>query len=101
MAIQQQAAFAFSQSQIGKRLDVIIDAALPEAEHAYVGRTWADAPEIDAAVYVTGQGLRVGQIVKAEIVGARGYDLIAVAGPALGEDDRAKPPDGAPTEALS
>jgi ribosomal protein S12 methylthiotransferase len=44
-----------------------------------VGRTYADAPEIDGAVYVTGDGLAAGQIVPCEIVAARQYDLIGAA----------------------
>jgi len=101
MAAQQQVAFAFSQSQVGKQLEVIIDATMPDAENAYLGRTWADAPEIDAAVYITGQDLQVGQIVRAEIVAARGYDLIAVAGTALRGDDRTRRPGGSRSEGLS
>ena len=101
MAAQQQVAFAFSQSQVGKQLEVIIDATMPDAENAYLGRTWADAPEIDAAVYITGQDLQVGQIVRAEIVAARGYDLIAVAGTALRGDDQTRRPGGSRSEGLS
>jgi ribosomal protein S12 methylthiotransferase len=44
-----------------------------------VGRSYADAPEVDGAVYVTGDGLAAGQIVPCEIVAAREYDLIAAA----------------------
>lgn len=101
MAAQQQVAFAFSQSQVGKQLEVIIDAALSEADGAYLGRTWADAPEIDAVVYVTGQGLSAGQIVKVEVVAARGYDLIGVAEPALGGERPLAASSGSPTERLS
>jgi len=42
-----------------------------------MGRTFADAPDIDGVVYVTGAGLRAGQMVRCEIVASRGYDLIA------------------------
>lgn len=43
-----------------------------------MGRSYADAPEIDGTVYVTAEGIRPGEIVACEIVAARGYDLIAV-----------------------
>ncbi len=83
LAAQQKVAFAWSQAQVGRRMDVILDSqGVPfgsgEAS-AYVGRTYADAPEVDGAAYVSGENLSPGQIVPCEIVAARGYDLIAVA----------------------
>ena len=43
-----------------------------------VGRTYAEAPDVDPLVYVTGRDLEVGSIVRCEIVDAQGLDLIAV-----------------------
>ena len=60
-------------------MDVILDSQVPGEPWAYVGRTYADAPEVDGAAYVSGENLAAGQIVPCEIVAARGYDLIAVA----------------------
>jgi ribosomal protein S12 methylthiotransferase len=79
LGIQQKIAFAWNSSQVGRRLDVLIDRDVPGEENAHVGRSFADAPEIDGAVYVTGENLYLGQIVPCEIVAARGYDLIAAA----------------------
>jgi ribosomal protein S12 methylthiotransferase len=79
LAVQQGIAFAWSEAQQGRRLDVLIDAAVPEQPGAFVGRSYADAPEVDGVVYVTGEGFGVGQIVPCEIVATRGYDLIGVA----------------------
>lgn len=76
---QQEIAFAWNSSQVGRRLDVLIDRYIEGEEHAYLGRSFADAPEVDGAVYVTGESLSPGQIVPTEVVAARGYDLIAVA----------------------
>ncbi len=45
----------------------------------WIGRTYADAPDIDGVVYVTGRKLRPGQIVPCEIVASKGYDLVAAA----------------------
>ena len=42
------------------------------ATDAYVGRSYADAPEVDGQVYVTGEDLAPGQIVPCEIVAAQG-----------------------------
>ncbi len=78
MAAQQEIAFEWNQKQIGRTWDVLIDQALPEEPTAFVGRTAADAPEIDGVVYVTGENLRPGQIVPCEIVATDGYDLVGV-----------------------
>ncbi len=79
MAAQQEIAFAWGESQVGRTLAVLIDRCIPGEQDAYVGRSYADAPEVDGVVYVTGSGLAPGQIVPCEIVAARGYDLVAVA----------------------
>jgi ribosomal protein S12 methylthiotransferase len=78
MAVQQEIAFAWNASQVGRRLDVMIDRCISADENAYVGRSYADAPEVDGQVYVTGEGLAPGQIVPCEVVAAENYDLIAV-----------------------
>jgi ribosomal protein S12 methylthiotransferase len=79
MAIQQDVAFQWNDAQVGRRLDVLVDAAVPGEKNAWVGRSYADAPDVDGVVYVSGNGLRVGAIVPCEIVARSGYDLAAAA----------------------
>jgi len=79
LAVQQEIAFAWNQSRVGRRIDVMIDCCIEGEKNAYVGRTHADAPEIDGVVYVTGESLRPGEIVPCEIVATSGYDLVGVA----------------------
>lgn len=81
MAAQQVNAFDWAQSQMGNTLDVILDRAVPDQENVWIGRSYADAPDVDAVVYVTGtdEVLRAGRIVPCEIVASREYDLIGVA----------------------
>jgi ribosomal protein S12 methylthiotransferase len=79
MAVQQDIAFEWNDAQTGRQLDVLIDAAVPEENNAWVGRSYADAPDVDGVVYVTGDGLSAGSIVPCEIVGRSGYDLVAAA----------------------
>jgi ribosomal protein S12 methylthiotransferase len=79
LAAQQEVAFAWSQAQVGRRMDVILDGTVPGEHHAFIGRTYADAPEVDGAAYVSGTGLFAGQIVSCDIIAARGYDLVGVA----------------------
>jgi ribosomal protein S12 methylthiotransferase len=79
MAVQQEIAFAWNQSQIGRRLDVLIDRAVPGEKNAWLGRSYADAPDVDGAIYVTGKRIKPGQIVECEIVATADYDLVAAA----------------------
>jgi ribosomal protein S12 methylthiotransferase len=79
LAQQQPIAFAFNASQVGRRLEVLIDGVIAGEANACVGRSYADAPEVDGLVYVTGKGLAPGQIVPCEIVATQQYDLIGVA----------------------
>jgi len=77
LAAQQEIAFAWGNERVGSRMEIIIDRDMPEQPDAYVGRSTADAPEVDGVVYVTGANLAPGRIVACEIVAARGYDLVA------------------------
>ncbi len=79
MAVQQDVAFAWNQAQIGRQVDVLIDRGVPGEKQAWIGRGHADAPDVDGVVYVTGQKLRPGKIVRCEIVATSDYDLVGVA----------------------
>ncbi len=82
MQLQQELAFQWCASQVGGALEVILDKAVDPDAGVWLGRSYADAPDVDAVVYVTGQKrqpLAAGQIVPVEIVGHRDYDLIAAA----------------------
>jgi ribosomal protein S12 methylthiotransferase len=79
MEVQQENAFAWNDAQVGRRLDVLVDAVVPEEKNAWVGRSYADAPDVDGVVYVTGERLHLGALVPCEVVARSGYDLVAVA----------------------
>jgi ribosomal protein S12 methylthiotransferase len=91
MEAQQPIAFAFNNSLVGRTLDVLIDTPAPEAPELYVGRTFADAPDVDGLTYVRGSRLEPGDLVACEIVGTDGYDLIARAGDGPPRGRRARP----------
>jgi ribosomal protein S12 methylthiotransferase len=76
MEVQQRVAFEWSRQQVGRTLDVLIDAPSPDQEHVWLGRSYADAPEIDGNVYVLGRRVRPGTFVPTEIIEAQGYDLV-------------------------
>jgi len=77
MALQQEIAFEFGDSLVGYELDALLDEELDEG--LWLGRTYADAPEIDANIVVSGEGLKQGEFVPVEIVGRDGYDWLGEA----------------------
>ena len=77
MAAQQPIAFAFNQTLVGRTLDVLIDSPAPEGRHLWLGRTYADAPDVDGVTWVRGSELQTGDLVSCKIVAAEGYDLVA------------------------
>ncbi|HZN32683.1 MAG TPA: 30S ribosomal protein S12 methylthiotransferase RimO [Pirellulaceae bacterium] len=81
MAIQQQIAFERNAAQVGRTLDAILDQPVEGEKNVWLGRTAADAPDVDGLVFVTGDQhkLRAGDIVPVEIVATQDYDLIGVA----------------------
>jgi ribosomal protein S12 methylthiotransferase len=77
MELQQKIAFEFGDSLVGYELDVLIDAQIDD--DTWIGRSFADAPEIDGAIYVKGSDVGVGEIVPVEIEGRQDYDLVGSA----------------------
>jgi ribosomal protein S12 methylthiotransferase len=77
MALQQKIAFEYGDSLVGYELDVLLDEQLDN--ETWVGRSFADAPEIDGAVFVKGKDLEVGQFVPVEIEARQDYDLVGSA----------------------
>lgn len=86
MELQQEIAFDWGKKMVDYELDCIIDGPAEGEDGVFVGRTFADAPEIDGTVIVQGEGLEPGQMVPVTIVDAQEYDLIAVVSDA--EDDQ-------------
>jgi ribosomal protein S12 methylthiotransferase len=77
MALQQGAAFAWAQAQVGKELEVIVDGPDPEVPGHALARSHADAPDIDCVVRLKGKNLHAGDLARARVTGADGYDLLA------------------------
>jgi ribosomal protein S12 methylthiotransferase len=64
-------------------MQVLVDSAPALGRKGGVGRTYADAPEIDGLVRLmpptkASKTLKVGEFTRAQIVGAQGHDLIAL-----------------------
>jgi len=75
MEVQQRISAAKLQAKVGKQVEVIIDEVVEEGA---VGRTKADAPDIDGQVFLDGQTqLKPGDILTVEVEEADEYDLWA------------------------
>lgn len=75
MALQQQISAAKLQAKIDWEMPVIIDQVGPEGA---IGRSYADAPQIDGQVHLPGVAdVAPGDVVMARIVAADEYDLEA------------------------
>lgn len=73
MAHQQAISASRLQKKIGREIDVLIDGV---SDDGTVGRTSADAPEIDGCIYIdTERTLKPGDIVKVRVSEANEYDL--------------------------
>ncbi|MFO1226760.1 30S ribosomal protein S12 methylthiotransferase RimO, partial [Roseateles sp.] len=81
MAVAEEVSAAKLQSRVGQTLQVLVDSAPALGRKGGVGRSYADAPEIDGTVRLLAPAkastqLRVGQFARARIVAAEGHDLI-------------------------
>ncbi|WP_082858976.1 30S ribosomal protein S12 methylthiotransferase RimO [Planctomyces sp. SH-PL62] len=77
MRIQQPIAEEFNRTLVGRELDVLIDGRAPGQPDVWVGRSYADAPDVDGVVLVPDAGLQPGDVVPCEIVDTQGYDFVA------------------------
>jgi ribosomal protein S12 methylthiotransferase len=74
MEAQQAISLAKNQSQIGRRLDALVDGA---GDGVSIARSYRDAPEIDGFVIIE-EELPVGEMLPVLVTGALAYDLMAV-----------------------
>jgi ribosomal protein S12 methylthiotransferase len=82
MAVAEAVSTAKLQRRIGATMQVLVDSAPGLGKKGGIGRSYADAPEIDGVVKLLppekiSKTLKVGEFTKARIVGAQGHDLVA------------------------
>ncbi|MCB9732218.1 MAG: 30S ribosomal protein S12 methylthiotransferase RimO [Deltaproteobacteria bacterium] len=77
MTLQQGISEEIQQGMVGREVDLLIEGPSKETELLLEGRTWGQAPEIDGVTYVNAGWAPAGSIVRAEIVEAGDYDLVA------------------------
>ncbi|QDL37428.1 30S ribosomal protein S12 methylthiotransferase RimO [Rhodoferax sediminis] len=83
MAVAEAVSAAKLQRRVGATMQVLVDSAPGMGKKGGIGRTYADAPEIDGTVKLLppekiSKTLKVGEFTKARIVGTQGHDLVAV-----------------------
>ena len=83
MAVAEEVSTAKLQSRIGATMQVLVDSAPAMGRKGGVGRTYADAPEIDGTVRLLppekiSKTLKAGDFTRARIVGTQGHDLVGV-----------------------
>ncbi len=82
MAVAEEVSAAKLRSRVGATMQVLIDSAPALGRKGGLGRSYADAPEIDGSVKLlppekASKTLKVGEFTRARIVGTQGHDLIA------------------------
>ncbi|MFN7713726.1 MAG: 30S ribosomal protein S12 methylthiotransferase RimO [Curvibacter sp.] len=83
MAVAEEVSTARLQRRIGATMQVLVDSAPALGRKGGVGRSYADAPEIDGLVQLLppekmSKTLKVGEFTRACVVGTQGHDLVAV-----------------------
>jgi ribosomal protein S12 methylthiotransferase len=107
MEAQQAVHLARARAEVGREIEVLVEKVDPLRGEA-TGRSERDAPDVDGVVRLPGvRTARPGAFVRARVVAADGYDLVAeplvaqplVAQPLVTRPSGAAPPSGEPSRA--
>ena len=83
MSVAEEVSALRLRKRIGATMQILVDSAPGMGKKGGVGRSYADAPEIDGVVRLLppekiSKTLKVGEFTKARIVGTEGHDLVAL-----------------------
>ncbi len=83
MAVAEEVSIQKLKQRIGSTLQVLVDQAPGNGRKGGVGRSYADAPEIDGVVKLLpsekiSKVLKVGEFTRARVVATEGHDLVAL-----------------------
>jgi ribosomal protein S12 methylthiotransferase len=83
MAVAEEVSAVKLRERIGATMQVLVDSAPALGRKGGVGRSYADAPEIDGTVKLLppekiSKRLAVGEFTQARVVATQGHDLVAV-----------------------
>jgi len=82
MEVAEQVSATKLRQRVGATMQILVDSAPGLGKRGGVGRSYADAPEIDGIVKLLppekiSKTLKVGEFTKARVVAAEGHDLVA------------------------
>jgi ribosomal protein S12 methylthiotransferase len=83
MAVAEAVSIAKLQQRVGATMQVLVDHAPAMGRKGGVGRSYADAPEIDGTVKLlppekASKQIKAGEFTRAKVLAADGHDLVAV-----------------------
>jgi ribosomal protein S12 methylthiotransferase len=83
MEVAEEVSTTRLRRRVGATMQVLVDSAPALGRKGGIGRSYADAPEIDGRVLLQppeklSKQLRVGEFTRARVVGTAGHDLVAV-----------------------
>lgn len=82
MDLQSGISHEILEENIGKRMQVLVEAPHEEWEGLFTGRVWFQAPEVDGITYISspedGPELKPGMIVEADVDDTTDYDLVTL-----------------------
>ena len=82
MAVAEQVSVAKLEKRVGDTVQVLVDQAIFSGRQGGVGRSYAEAPEIDGVIQLLppqriSTKYQVGDFIRARIVQVSGHDLVA------------------------
>ena len=77
MAMQREISADKLQTRVGTEVDVLVEGVSEETELLLQGRWAGQAPDVDGITYINEGFAKAGEIVRAEVVQAGDYDLVA------------------------
>ena len=83
MAVAEAVSTQKLKNRIGSTMQVLVDSSKSMGKQGGIGRTYADAPDIDGVVHLlppekSSKTYRVGEFTKVRIVGTKGHDLVGL-----------------------
>ena len=83
MAVAEAVSADKLRARVGATMQILVDSAPALGRKGGVGRSYADAPEIDGRVTLlppekASRTLKTGEFTRARIVGTQGHDLVGV-----------------------
>ena len=83
MTVAEEVSVLKLEQRLGQTLQVLVDQAAGAGRKGGVGRSYADAPEIDGVVHLLppekiSKRIAAGEFTRARVVGTQGHDLVAV-----------------------